>query len=103
MPTRRFAEAMRGLCDDAGAALVLDDVRAGFRLHLGGSWETLGVRPDLAAWSKAIANGYPLAAVTGGDRWREAAQTIFVTGSFWCGAVSKIGRASCRESVCQYV
>src|SRR5690606_500022 len=71
-----------------GAALVLAAGRAGCRLHLGGSWEPLGVRPDLAAWSKAIANGYPLAAVTGGDRWREAAQTIFVTGSFWCGAVS---------------
>lgn len=88
MPTRQFAEAMRSLCDDAGAALVLDDVRAGFRLHLGGSWETLGVRPDLAAWSKAIANGYALAAVTGRDRFREAAQKIFVTGSFWCSAVS---------------
>jgi len=88
MPTRAFAEAVRGLCDDAGAALVLDDVRAGFRLNLGGSWESLGVRPDLAAWSKAIANGYPLAAVTGGDRFREAAQSVFVTGSFWCSAVS---------------
>ncbi|MEQ8813495.1 aminotransferase class III-fold pyridoxal phosphate-dependent enzyme [Thalassobaculum sp.] len=90
MPTRHFAQTMRALCDDAGAALILDDVRAGFRLHLGGSWETLGVRPDLAAWSKAIANGYALAAVTGGDRFREAAQKVFVTGSFWCSAVSMV-------------
>ena len=44
-----------------GAALVMDEVRAGFRLHHGGSWEPLGVRPDLSAWSKAIANGYPIA------------------------------------------
>ena len=88
MPTKSFAEAARACCDKAGAALVLDDVRAGFRLHLGGSWERLGVRPDLAAWSKAIANGYPLAAVTGNHRFREGATKIFVTGSFWYGAVS---------------
>ncbi len=87
MPTPAFARHVRALCDATGAALILDDVRAGFRLHLGGSWERLGVRPDLAAWSKAIANGHPLAAVTGIDRFREAAAQVFTTGSFWCGAV----------------
>ena len=87
LPTLAFAQRMRALCDETKAALILDDVRAGFRLDLGGSWEPLGVRPDLAAWSKAIANGYPLAAVTGGDRFRGAATQIFATGSFWCGAV----------------
>jgi glutamate-1-semialdehyde 2,1-aminomutase len=88
MPTRDFAEAARAVCDAAGAALIVDDVRAGFRLHPGGSWEALGVRPDLSAWSKSIANGHALAAVTGGDRFREAATKVFSTGSFWTGAVS---------------
>lgn len=87
MPTRAFAEAARALADRRDAALILDDVRAGFRIHLGGSWEPLGVRPDLSAWSKALGNGYPIAAITGNDAMREAAQNIFVTGSFWCGAV----------------
>lgn len=88
MPTRGFAETARRICDQAGAALIVDDVRAGFRLHAGGSWELTGVRPDLSAWSKAIANGYPLACVTGNDRFREAAGRIFVTGSFWYGAIA---------------
>ncbi|WP_377847622.1 aminotransferase class III-fold pyridoxal phosphate-dependent enzyme [Bosea sp. UC22_33] len=87
LPTRAFAEAARAACDAKGAALILDEVRAGFRLHLAGSWEPLGVRPDLAAWSKAIANGHPLAAVTGREWLRKAASQVFVTGSFWCGAV----------------
>ena len=72
MPTPAFARRARELCDATGAALIIDDVRAGFRLHLGGSWEGLGVRPDLAAWSKSIANGHPLAAITGNDRFRDA-------------------------------
>ncbi len=88
MPTRPFADAVRTLSADAGAALILDEVRAGFRLDLRGSWAPLGIEPDLAAWSKAIANGYPLAAVTGRDWLREAASRVFVTGSFWTGAVA---------------
>ncbi|ODU62146.1 MAG: glutamate-1-semialdehyde 2,1-aminomutase [Acetobacteraceae bacterium SCN 69-10] len=87
MPTVAFAVAARELCDAAGAALMLDEVRAGMRLHTGGSWELLGVRPDLSAWSKAIANGRALSAVTGAEWLRDPAARIFVTGSFWCGAV----------------
>ena len=82
-----FARGLRALCDATGAALILDDVRCGFRLHLGSSWEPLGVDPDLSAWSKAIANGHPLAAVLGGDAFRGGAQRVFVTGSFWFSAV----------------
>jgi len=88
LPMADFAGAARQLCDEAGAALIVDDVRAGFRLHMGGSWETVGIRPDLSAFSKAIANGYPLACVTGSERFRAAAARVFVTGSFWYGAVA---------------
>ena len=88
LPTAEFAAAARAACDDTGAALILDEVRTGLRLDTRGSWEALGVRPDLCAWSKAIANGYALAAVTGNDQFREAATRVFVTGSFWCGTVA---------------
>lgn len=88
MPTHTFAKAVRDHCTQKGAALLLDDVRAGFRIHSGGSWEGLGVRPDLAAYSKALGNGYAIAAITGNDGLRDAAQRVFTTGSFWCGAVA---------------
>jgi glutamate-1-semialdehyde 2,1-aminomutase len=85
-----FLARARRICTDADAALIIDDVRAGFRLDLRGSWAPLGVQPDLAAFSKAIANGYPLAAVAGAERFRAAASSskVFLTGSFWYGAVS---------------
>jgi glutamate-1-semialdehyde 2,1-aminomutase len=82
-----FARGLRELCDATGAALILDDVRCGLRLATGSSWEPLGVDPDLSAWSKAIANGYPLAAVLGNDKFRGAAGEVYVTGSFWFSAV----------------
>lgn len=82
-----FAKGVRALCDEVGAALVMDEVRAGFRLNHGSSWEPVGVKPDLSAWSKAIANGYPLAAALGNERFREGIQQVFTTGSFWYQAV----------------
>ncbi|MGF9694059.1 aminotransferase class III-fold pyridoxal phosphate-dependent enzyme [Rhizobium sp. 0TCS1.26] len=88
LPTQDFARTARRLADAKGAALILDEVRTGFRLNTAGSWEPLGVRPDLSAWSKAIANGYTLSAVTGSEWLRKAASQVFVTGSFWAGAVS---------------
>ena len=78
-----FAKKVREICDSENAALILDDVRAGLRLSLDASWSEFGIQPDLSAWGKAIANGEPLAAVLGSDRYREAAASIFYTGSFW--------------------
>jgi glutamate-1-semialdehyde 2,1-aminomutase len=88
LPSLAFARAVRAVCNDAEAALILDDVRAGFRLHAAGSWEPYGVRPDLSSWSKAISNGYALAALTGNDRFRTAASDVFSTGSFWTTSVA---------------
>jgi glutamate-1-semialdehyde 2,1-aminomutase len=85
-----FAQGLRRICDDNGAVLVVDEVRTGFRMSFGGSWEQHGVRPDLSAWSKAIGNGYPIAAVLGVEALREAAGSFFVTGTFWFSAVPMV-------------
>ncbi|MET0698988.1 MAG: aminotransferase class III-fold pyridoxal phosphate-dependent enzyme [Mycobacterium sp.] len=82
-----FAQGLRRICDENGAVLILDEVRTGFRMSFGGSWEQYGVRPDLSTWSKAIGNGYPVAAVLGAEALREAAGSFFVTGTFWFSAV----------------
>ncbi|MBY0335705.1 MAG: aminotransferase class III-fold pyridoxal phosphate-dependent enzyme [Acetobacteraceae bacterium] len=99
LPDPAFARAAREICDRRGAALILDDVRAGFRLHRAGSWESVGVRPDLSAFSKAIANGHALAAVTGRDALRDAAASVFVTGSFWCSAVAMAAAVATLEEM----
>jgi len=87
MPTPSFLAGTRALCDQEGIVLVIDDVRAGFRLNLGGSWEPYGVRPDLICYCKAIANGYPLAVGLGREELRQAAQNVFFTGTYWGAAV----------------
>ncbi|MDX3973810.1 aminotransferase class III-fold pyridoxal phosphate-dependent enzyme [Shinella sp.] len=88
LPEKAFLAHARAACDRTGAALILDDVRAGFRLDVCGSWARYGVKPDLAAYSKSIANGWPLAAVAGSERFRDGAGKIFTTGSFWYGSAA---------------
>jgi len=85
-----FARGLRRICDENQALLILDEVRTGFRMSFGGSWEPLGVRPDLSSWSKAIGNGYPIAAVLGAEKVRAAAGSFFVTGTFWFSAVPMV-------------
>jgi glutamate-1-semialdehyde 2,1-aminomutase len=87
LATPEFAQAARKLCDRTGALLIVDDVRAGFRLARDCSWSKLGVQPDLSAWGKCIANGYALSALLGSEKARAAAQRIFVTGSYWFQAI----------------
>jgi glutamate-1-semialdehyde 2,1-aminomutase len=87
-PDQAFVRGVRDLCDATGAVLVLDDVRAGFRLDLGGSWASYGVEPDISAYCKAIANGYPLSAVVAKRELEEAASRFFATGSYWFSGVA---------------
>ncbi|MEM1433346.1 MAG: aminotransferase class III-fold pyridoxal phosphate-dependent enzyme [Pseudomonadota bacterium] len=88
LPTLEFARAAREICDQQDALLVIDDVRAGFRVERESSWHSLGVAPDLSCWGKAIANGHPLSCLLGSDRARDAAASVYVTGSFWFAAAA---------------
>ena len=58
-------DAIRTAAHSHGALLVLDEMRSGFRLSLGGAQEHLNVQADLATFSKGLANGYAISAVTG--------------------------------------
>lgn len=87
LPAPGFLEAVRYLCDRDGTVMIVDDIRAGFRLHPGGSTQTWGVTPDILLYSKALANGYPLSAMLGSAALRTAAESVFMTGTFYLQAV----------------
>jgi glutamate-1-semialdehyde 2,1-aminomutase len=65
MPSTAWIARARALCDACGAALIFDEMKTGFRLATGGYQQLSGVTPDLATFGKALANGFPLAAVCG--------------------------------------
>jgi glutamate-1-semialdehyde 2,1-aminomutase len=65
LPRPGFLEGLRRLCEREGIVLIFDEVITGFRHGLGGYQAVCGVTPDLTTLGKAIANGFPLAAVAG--------------------------------------
>lgn len=87
LPDPAYARRVRELCDAKGAMLIIDEVRAGFRLARESSWAALGVAPDLSAWGKCLANGFPISVLLGADSCRAGAASIYATGSFWFSAV----------------
>jgi len=60
-----FLADLRKICDRNATLLVFDEMWTGFRCALGGAQEYLGVRADLSLFSKAMANGMPISAITG--------------------------------------
>jgi glutamate-1-semialdehyde 2,1-aminomutase len=82
-PDPGFLEACRKLAHECGAVLVFDEVSAGFRMNTGGAHLHLGVEPDIAVFSKALGNGYPIAAVIGRGGIMRAAQDSFISSTNW--------------------
>ncbi|MGO9831378.1 MAG: aminotransferase class III-fold pyridoxal phosphate-dependent enzyme, partial [Myxococcaceae bacterium] len=64
-PKDGFLEKALALCHQHGALFVLDEMITGFRWHLGGAQTLYGIRPDLSAFGKGIANGFALSALAG--------------------------------------
>jgi glutamate-1-semialdehyde aminotransferase len=81
LPSLEWLSRARTLCDAAGAALVFDEVKTGFRVAPGGYQEVCGVTPDLASFGKALANGYPLAAVVGAAPLMESARRTWISST----------------------
>jgi glutamate-1-semialdehyde 2,1-aminomutase len=71
LPHPGFLPGLRELCDRSGAMLIFDEVITGFRHHIGGYQAIAGVSPDLTTMGKAIANGFPIAAIGGARQHME--------------------------------
>lgn len=87
LPEPGFLEGLRALCDRYGVLLLFDEVITGFRLAPGGAQSYFGVVPDLAIFGKALANGYPIAALVGKAQWmRQIAEgTVIHAGTMNSG------------------
>lgn len=64
-PEPGYLEGVRAACSNTGTILIFDEVITGFRVAPGGAQQYFGVTPDLATFGKAIANGFPVAAIAG--------------------------------------
>lgn len=89
-PKPGFLKGVRALADKTGAVLIIDEISAGFRMNTGGAHLLLGIKPDIAVFSKAMGNGYPIAAVIGKGHIMEAAQSSFISSTMWTERVGPV-------------
>ncbi len=81
MPYEGYLEGVRALTRQHGIVLIFDEIRTGFRLAMGGAQEYFGVVPDMATFSKAMANGFPSAAVVMKKELDESAQKAYISAT----------------------
>jgi glutamate-1-semialdehyde 2,1-aminomutase len=99
LPADGYWQGMRRICDENDIVLIIDDVRAGWRLDIKGSAHYFGFKPDLACYCKAIANGYPISALVGTDKMRMVASKAFQTGSYWNNSPEMAAALACMDEM----
>jgi glutamate-1-semialdehyde aminotransferase len=82
-PEDNFLHKVRALATAKNIVLIFDECTSGFRETFGGIYQKYGVEPDMAMYGKTIGNGYALTAVVGRREVMEAAQTTFISSTFW--------------------
>lgn len=82
-PDVGFLEGVRKLATDKGIVLIFDECTSGFRETFGGLHKKYGVEPDMAMFGKALGNGYAITATIGRREIMEAAQSTFISSTFW--------------------
>ncbi|MBC7791360.1 MAG: aminotransferase class III-fold pyridoxal phosphate-dependent enzyme [Anaerolineae bacterium] len=81
LPSEEWLNVARRACDNYGAVLIFDEIKTGFRIRQGGYQEYSGITPDLATFGKAMANGFPLAAVVGKRDVMDAARSTWISST----------------------
>lgn len=88
-PKDNFLHKVADLCKEKGVILIFDEMWTGFRMALGGAQEYFGITPDLATYSKAVANGMPISILTGKKEIMQLAdEDIFFYTTFGGEALS---------------
>jgi glutamate-1-semialdehyde 2,1-aminomutase len=82
-PEDNFLHKVRKLSTDRGIVLIFDECTSGFRETFGGLHKKYGVEPDMAIFGKALGNGYAITATIGRREIMEAAQSTFISSTFW--------------------
>ena len=80
-PAVNWLTAVREVASRTGACLVFDEIKTAFRIQRGGIAEQTGVTPDLIVVGKALGNGYPIAAVGGGDSLFATVEDVWVSST----------------------
>ncbi|MFH1709892.1 MAG: aminotransferase class III-fold pyridoxal phosphate-dependent enzyme [bacterium] len=87
-PQNNFLQKVKDVAHKNNAVFIMDEIVTGFRYSLGGAQELYKVVPDLAAFGKGMANGFPLSAVVGKKEIMKTFDEIFFSTTYGGETVS---------------
>ncbi|EGG93727.1 putative bifunctional protein Glutamate-1-semialdehyde 2,1-aminomutase/3-deoxy-manno-octulosonate cytidylyltransferase [gamma proteobacterium IMCC1989] len=96
-PENDFLQKVRDLANKQNIVLIFDECTSGFRETLGGLHKKYGVEPDMAMFGKALGNGYAVTATIGRKEIMEAAQTTFISSTFWTERIGSVAALKTLE------
>lgn len=82
-PENNFLGEVREIANNYNIPLIFDEVTSGWRINVGGAYENYKVYPDIVVYGKGMSNGFPMAAVVGKEEIMQAAQTSFISSTYW--------------------
>lgn len=89
-PEDNFLHKVRELATRNNIVLIFDECTSGFRETFGGIYQKYKVEPDMVMYGKTIGNGYALTAVVGKRSVMEAAQSTFISSTFWTERIGPV-------------
>ncbi|HIF58267.1 MAG TPA: aminotransferase class III-fold pyridoxal phosphate-dependent enzyme [Rhodospirillales bacterium] len=89
-PEGNFLQKVRDLATERGIVLIFDECTSGFRQTFGGLHKLYDVEPDMAIFGKALGNGYAITAMIGRREIMEAAQSTFISSTFWTERIGSV-------------
>lgn len=96
-PENDFLHKVRKLADDNNIVLIFDECTSGFRETFGGLHKKYNVEPDLAIFGKTLGNGYAVTSVIGRKNVMEAAQSTFISSTFWTERIGSVAALKTLE------
>jgi glutamate-1-semialdehyde 2,1-aminomutase len=96
-PENNFLHKVRNLASEKNILLIFDECTSGFRQSFGGLHKVYDVEPDMAVFGKALGNGYAITAVIGRREIMEAAQTTFISSTFWTERIGPVAALKTLE------
>lgn len=92
-PEPGFIEGIREIANETGSIFIVDEISSAFRFNTGGAhlnFFSKNCMPDIAVFSKALGNGYPIAAIIGKSYVMEAAQHSFISSTYWTERIGPV-------------
>ena len=96
LPKNNFLKKVRNITKKNNIVLIFDECTSGFRKNLGGLHRTFNINPDMAVYGKALGNGYAITAVVGSEDVMKAANSSFISSTFW---TERIGPTAALKTI----